>query len=210
MAFILGVGCKISDTREPIWMKLWRCIELTMRLSNVVFSTSGLVLKTGNWNFPENSTVIPCNIFLGFLIFPKLKYFQNDSKSFRMPQAWIKTPKFAAKRPRGCPAVFLPTPKMNAILVLFENTNYWPYSATSDFPTSVWFFSKKLWTINEGASFRWSFGPLSAWGSIESTTILTTHPSLLSRYHSPYPLQLGIIYSSIIHIVHDSNWKWLD
>jgi len=29
-----------------------------------------------------------------------------------------------------------------------------------------------------GASFRWSFGPLSAWGSIESTTILTTHPSL--------------------------------
>ena len=32
--------------------------------------------------------------------------------------------------------------------------------------------------INGGASFRWSFGPLSAWGSIESTTILTTHPSL--------------------------------
>ena len=29
-----------------------------------------------------------------------------------------------------------------------------------------------------GASFRWSFGPLSAWDSIESTTILTTHPSL--------------------------------
>ena len=32
--------------------------------------------------------------------------------------------------------------------------------------------------INGGASFRWSFGPHSAWGSIESTTILTTHPSL--------------------------------
>ena len=32
--------------------------------------------------------------------------------------------------------------------------------------------------LNGGASFRWSFSPLSAWGSIESTTILTTHPSL--------------------------------
>ena len=32
--------------------------------------------------------------------------------------------------------------------------------------------------INGGASFRWSFGLLFAWGSIESTTILTTHPSL--------------------------------
>ena len=32
--------------------------------------------------------------------------------------------------------------------------------------------------INWDASFRWSFGPLSAWGSIESMTILTTHPSL--------------------------------
>ena len=29
-----------------------------------------------------------------------------------------------------------------------------------------------------GASFGWSFGPHSAWGSIESTTILTKHPSL--------------------------------
>ena len=32
--------------------------------------------------------------------------------------------------------------------------------------------------LNGGASFRWSFGPISAWGSIESTTILTTLPSL--------------------------------
>ena len=32
--------------------------------------------------------------------------------------------------------------------------------------------------INGGASFRWSFGPLSVWDSIESMTILTTHPSL--------------------------------
>ena len=33
-------------------------------------------------------------------------------------------------------------------------------------------------TVNAVASFRWSFGPHSAWSSIESTTILTTHPSL--------------------------------
>ena len=32
-----------------------------------------------------------------------------------------------------------------------------------------------------GASFRWSFGPHSTWGSIGSTTILTTHPSLQIR-----------------------------
>ena len=38
--------------------------------------------------------------------------------------------------------------------------------------------------INGVASFRWSFGPLSAWGSIESTTIPTTHPSL-------YPIRFG-------------------
>ena len=38
------------------------------------------------------------------------------------------------------------------------------------------YFSDDL--INRGASFWWSFGSLSAWGSKESTTILTTHPSL--------------------------------
>ena len=39
-------------------------------------------------------------------------------------------------------------------------------------------------TLNGGASFRWSFGPLFAWGSIESTTILNIHPSL-SNFVSP-------------------------
>ena len=34
--------------------------------------------------------------------------------------------------------------------------------------------------INGNASFRWSFGPHSACGSIDLTTIFTTHPSLLS------------------------------
>ena len=43
-------------------------------------------------------------------------------------------------------------------------------------------FTTILQWINRGASFWWSFGPLSAWGSIESMTILTTHPSLFRRY----------------------------
>ena len=38
--------------------------------------------------------------------------------------------------------------------------------------------------INRGASFRWSFGPHSAWGSIESTTTLTTHSSLRNIFYS--------------------------
>ena len=37
--------------------------------------------------------------------------------------------------------------------------------------------------INGGASFRWSFGPLSAWGSMEPTTIYTTRPSLYSYFY---------------------------
>ena len=41
MAFILGVIFRISDTRGPIGMKLWGYIELTLRLCNVIFSTSG-------------------------------------------------------------------------------------------------------------------------------------------------------------------------
>ena len=41
----------------------------------------------------------------------------------------------------------------------------------------------KLWIteLNRGAPFRWSFGPHSACGSIESTTILTTHPRLVEN-----------------------------
>ena len=39
----------------------------------------------------------------------------------------------------------------------------------------------QLFGLNWGASFRWSFGPLSTWGSIESTIIFTTHPSLKLR-----------------------------
>ena len=38
---ILGLIFRISDTRGPIGMKLWGYIELTLRLCNVIFSTSG-------------------------------------------------------------------------------------------------------------------------------------------------------------------------
>ena len=46
--------------------------------------------------------------------------------------------------------------------------------------------------LNGNASFRWSFGPHSAWGSIESTTILTTHPSLLCNNAK---FQVGLFHS---------------
>ena len=40
-------------------------------------------------------------------------------RSFGMTHGRIKNSKFAANRPCGCSAVFLLTPKMNAILILF-------------------------------------------------------------------------------------------
>ena len=46
MAFILGVGSYSSDTCGPIWMKLWGCIELTLKLCIVTFLTSGLASET--------------------------------------------------------------------------------------------------------------------------------------------------------------------
>ena len=54
------------------------------------------------------------------------------------------------------------------------------------------------------ASFRWSFGPLSAWGSIESTTILTTHPSLLLALWLIFDEDFGDVFeNSFLRI----NWN---
>ena len=77
MAFILGVLPMISDTSGPIGMKLWECIEFTLKPCTVIFSTSGLDLKTGNWNFPENPYIILCNIFLEISNFPETETFPN-------------------------------------------------------------------------------------------------------------------------------------
>ena len=33
--------------------------------------------------------------------------------------------------------------------------------------------------IQWGSFFQWSFGPSSAWGSIETTTVGETHPTLV-------------------------------
>ena len=41
------------------------------------------------------------------------------------------------------------------------------------------------WIVKWGASFRWSFRPSSAWGSIETTTIGKTQPTLF-REPRPY------------------------
>ena len=49
------------------------------------------------------------------------------------------------------------------------------------------FISNSNRVLNRGASFRWSFGPLSAWRRIDSTTILITHPSLENIcFQSPF------------------------
>ena len=77
MAFILGDTFKISDTRRPIWVKLWGCIEFALKLCNVILSTFGLDLKTGNWNFLENPTTIPCKNFLEIPDFFDTETFPN-------------------------------------------------------------------------------------------------------------------------------------
>ena len=60
--------------------------------------------------------------------------------------------------------------------------------------------------MNRGACFRWSFGPLTAWRIIESTTILTTHPSLLWAAQWPASVlkwPIGLVQSYV-----NSNFWW--
>ena len=62
-------------------------------------------------------------------------------------------------------------------IVCFRLRN--PESGLSAFFGIIRFRRDLDWpNLNGGASFWWSFRPNSAWDSIESTTILTTHPSL--------------------------------
>ena len=67
--FILSMGCKISDIRGPIWMKL-------LGVYRVDPDTFHLDLKTGNLNFPETPTIIPCNIFLEISDFSETETFE--------------------------------------------------------------------------------------------------------------------------------------
>ena len=86
---------------------------------------------------------------------------------------------------------FLDFTKKNPAVPIKDSTNR-TKNATVDFEAPVIPLSDNNWrrnrqwlfhfVINGGASFRWSFGPNSAWGSIESMTILTTHPSLVGQY----------------------------
>ena len=50
-------------------MKLSGYIQFPVNFCMGKFLISGLELKTGNWSFPEEPTIIPCNIFLRFLFF---------------------------------------------------------------------------------------------------------------------------------------------
>ena len=45
-------------------------------------------------------------------------------------------------------------------------------------------FPEYFRTVKWGASFRWSFGPNSAWESIGMMTIVKTHPTLIFTYVS--------------------------
>ena len=63
--------------------------------------------------------------------------------------------------------------------------------------------------VNGGASLRWSFGPHSAWGSIESTTILTTHPSLGLSVQwmiscMSQKILITVLYCNILHSLNHS------
>ena len=69
-------------------------------------------------------------------------------------------------------------PKSESFQKHFQN--YFDQDATSELKIKN--FAIGWHQIDENISFRWSFGPLSAWGSIESTIILTTHPSLDGRF----------------------------
>ena len=97
MAFILGGTFKISDTRRPICIKLWGRIEFTLKLCNAIFSTLGLYLKTGNWNFPENPTIIPCNVFLDISDFSETETFLNGFQTISDASRWNKKLKICSK-----------------------------------------------------------------------------------------------------------------
>ena len=101
--FILGMISKISDK------------QLTVKSCILVFPTSGLELKTGNWNIRENPTIIPCNIFSEISDFPETEHFRIDSKSFR------KTPKIFCESGVWLPGIFLSKCK--------TYTEGWPFDA---------------------------------------------------------------------------------
>ena len=43
--------------------------------------------------------------------------------------------------------------------------------------------SRIFWNYKVDVPSQWSFRPKSAWGSIETTTIVNTHPTLVIKYH---------------------------
>ena len=66
-------------------------------------------------------------------------------------------------------------------------TNYWTLFNAFYFSATGKFYARM---IKWGVSSRWSFHPISAWGSIETTTIGKTHPSLLMSEDVPGKPQL--------------------
>ena len=64
---------------------------------------------------------------------------------------------------------------------------------------------KRFISIKWGASSRWSFGPNSTWGSIETTTIWKTRPSLILNFE-PSKMEVGLenaLFYKTFEVVND-------
>ena len=77
MAFILGGTFKVSDTRGPIEMTLCGYIELTLKLCNVIFSTSGRKSK------PEMDLPHTISVLFWFEILP-----DNEENVLETNELW--------------------------------------------------------------------------------------------------------------------------
>ena len=64
-----------------------------------------------------------------------------------------------------------------------------------------------LYIVKRDAYFRWSFGPISAWGSIESTTILTKRYSLwVCNKGSTVESRIGVFIFKTIVVTVSGFW----
>ena len=80
------------------------------------------------------------------------------------------------KRPKKPPPMVMDGTRLGLLYKNFFKSLFITYTSNVLFSNFEVLFA----LVNGGASFRWSFSKLSAWGSIESTAILTTHSSLYS------------------------------
>ena len=78
-----------------------------------------------------------------------------------------------------------------------------PYSEIIGKLTDEFWMCRRV--LNVGSFFRWSFGPLFTLGSIESTAIVTTHPSLEPRYRDLKSRNFGLV-QLLLKIIFSKNF----